>query len=236
MTDEEIAIKQQADTFARKNKEIIAKKRTDPTIFLPDEFPVSVFMAGSPGAGKTESSKNLIAKLSKGKHSILRIDPDELRAEFDEYNGKNSSLFIGATSIIADKIHDFALKNRQSFVFDGTFSNLERSKENIQRSLNKKRFVQIVYVYQDPLQAWAFVKAREIKDGRTVPRDAFIKQYFLARQNVNLLKKEFKGSIKIDLIIKNIDGTDYNSSENIDVIDNHIPEKYTKEHLEKLII
>lgn len=236
MTDEEIAIKQRADTFARKNKVIIAKAKTDPLIFLPDAFPVSVFMAGSPGAGKTESSKNLIAKLAKGKPSILRIDPDELRTEFAEYNGKNSSLFVGATSIVADKMQDLALNNKQSFVFDGTFSNLERSKENIKRSLDKKRFVQIVYVYQDPLQAWEFVKAREIKDGRKVPRDAFIKQYFTARQNVNLLKKEFNNNIKVDLIIKNIDGTDYNSSENIDVIDNHISEKYTKNDLEKLIL
>ncbi len=236
MTDEEIAIKQRADAFARRNKCIIAKDKTDPIIFLPDEFPVSVFMAGSPGAGKTESSRNLIAKLSKDNHLILRIDPDELRRLFAEYNGKNSSLFVGATSIIADKMQDLALKNKQSFVFDGTFSNPERSKENIKRSLDKKRFVQIVYVYQDPLQAWEFVKARELKDGRKVPRDAFMKQYFKARQNVNLLKREFRASIKIDLIVKNIDGTDYSSSENIDVIDNHIPEKYTRNDLGKLII
>ena|SRR3989338_11650205 len=137
---------------------------------------------------------------------------------------------------IKQRADTFARKNKESFVFDGTFSNLARSKENIKRSLNKKRFVQIVYVYQDPLQAWEFVKAREIKDGRKVPRYAFIQQYFTARHNVNLLKKEFSGSIKIDLIIKNIDGTYYNSSENINIIDNHIPEKYTKDDLEKLII
>lgn len=236
VSEKETATEERAKEFARKNKKSIAKEITNPKIFLPDEFPVSVFMAGSPGAGKTESSRNLIEKLTKDNHSVLRIDPDELRVQFPEYNGTNSSLFIGATSIVADKIHDYALKNKQSFVFDGTLSNLDRSRENLERSLGKKRFIQIVYVYQEPVQAWNFVKAREIKDGRKVPRDAFIEQYFMARENVNLLKKEFGTNIKVDLVVKNIDGTDFSYRENIDVIDNYIPEKYTKDDLEKIII
>lgn len=158
MTEEEI--KKKAEDFARINKNKIAKRVTDINTFPPDEFPVSVFMAGSPGAGKTESSINLIAKLTKDKNSVLRIDSDELRKEFTDYNGSNSSLFISATSIIADKIHDIAIDNKQSFIFDGTLTNLKRSRKNIQRSLDKNRFVQILYVYQDPLQAWKFVKAR----------------------------------------------------------------------------
>jgi len=80
MTDEETAIKQRAEEFARKNKNTIAKEATDRSRFLPDEFPVSVFMAGSPGAGKTESSRNLIKRFTKDSQSVLRIDSDELRA------------------------------------------------------------------------------------------------------------------------------------------------------------
>ncbi len=234
-TEEENAIEERAKEFARGNKKIIAKEITDTSIFLPDEFPVSVFMAGSPGAGKTESSRNLIAKLTNDNHSVLRIDPDELRVRFSEYNGTNSSLFIAATSIVADKIHDYALENKQSFVFDGTLSKLDISRKNLQRSLDKKRFVQIVYVYQEPLQAWNFVKAREIKDGRKVPKEAFIEGYFMARENVNRLKKEFGSGVKVDLIVKNIDGTDFNYRENVDMVDNYIPEKYTKSDLEQLI-
>ncbi len=236
MTKNEEEIKQRADEFARKNKKSIAKEIADPKIYLPDEFPVSVFMAGSPGAGKTESSTNLIKRLTQHSHSVLRIDSDELRSRFSEYNGKNSDLFIGATSILANRIHDVAIENKQSFIFDGTLSKLDISRANIQRSLDRKRFVQIVYVYQEPIQAWAFVKAREKKDGRRIPREAFIDQYFMARGNVNCLKKEFGNAIKVDLIVKNIDGTDFSYRENIDVIDNYIPEKYTKEDLEKLII
>jgi adenylylsulfate kinase-like enzyme len=236
MTDEEAAIKQRADDYARKNKNRVAKNSTNLAKYLPDQIPVSVFMSGSPGAGKTESSRNLIEKLTTDGHSVLRIDSDDLREIFEEYNGKNSSLFIGATSIIADKIQDLALSNKQSFVFDGTLSSIERARKNIQRSLDRNRFVQIVYVYQDPVQAWNFVKARETKDGRKVPKEAFVEQYFKARECVNCLKREFNGNVKVDLIVKNIDGTDLSYQANIDVIDNYIPEKYTKGDLENLII
>ncbi|MEI6345926.1 MAG: zeta toxin family protein [bacterium] len=235
MGEQQNPIKLRADEFARKNKKAIAKRIADTRLYPPDAFPVSVFMAGSPGAGKTESSRNLIEKLSKDSHAILRIDSDDLRLEFPEYDGKNSSLFIGATSIIADKIQDVALDNGQSFVFDGTLSKIEISKRNIRRSLDKKRFIQILYVYQDPLQAWNFVKARELKDGRMVPKNAFVEQYFLARENVNKLKQEFGPNLRVDLVVKDIDGTDFSYRENIDIIDNHIPEKYTKDTLDTLI-
>ena len=235
MKEEEIAIQNRAKEFARSNKKIIARELADTKVFLPDDFPVSVFMAGSPGAGKTESSRNLIKRLTKDEHAVLRIDSDELRSKFPEYNGTNSHLFMAATSIVADKIQDCALDNGQSFIFDGTLSNLERARDNIKRSLGKERFVQILYVYQEPIQAWLFVKAREVKDGRSIPSEAFITQYFKARENVNLLKSEFGKNIKVDLVIKNIDGTDFSYRENIDIIDNYIPEKYTKEDLENMI-
>lgn len=236
MREEDQKIHDRAMEFARKHKNTIARECTDPAIFIPDEFPVSVFMAGSPGAGKTESSRNLIKSITHNTQNVIRIDSDDLREKFDEYTGANSHVFMGPTSILANRIHDFALKNGQSFVFDGTLSNIEAARGNIQRSLDKGRFVQILYVYQEPKQAWEFVKARELKDGRRVPREAFIEQYFLARQNVNTLKKEFGKRIKVDLVIKNIDGTDFGYKENIERIDNHIPEKYNKTDLESIIL
>jgi UDP-N-acetylglucosamine kinase len=237
MNEEELRISNKAIEFARVNKKDIAKRLTNLKQFPSDEIPVSVFMAGSPGAGKTESAKNLIAKFSKDKN-ILHIDPDNLREEFEDYNGANSSLFQAATSIIADKMQDFALKQKQSYVFDGTLANLERAKENIVRNLSSKRSrkVFIVYVYQDPTQAWKFVVAREEKDGRVIPKQSFIDKYFAARENVNSLKKEYGDKIQVDIIVKNIDGTDFKYRENIDIVDNYVPEAYSISKLDKLII
>ena len=221
--------------YAKKHKKEIAQELTNVGKFPPDAIPVSVFMAGSPGAGKTESSQRLIERLTGDGHSVLRIDPDELRSQFDTYTGKNSTLFQAATSILVDKMQDFAIEQKQSYVFDGTLTNLQRARENIQRCIGHDRVVQILYVYQDPLQAWKFVQAREVRDGRVIPWESFVEKYFSARENVNTLKREFGAKIRVDLIVKNIDGSDFRYKENIDVIDSHIPESYTQATLGELI-
>lgn len=233
MTDEDISEK--AVAYAQKHKKNLAKKYTDKDIYPPESHPISVFMAGSPGAGKTESARELIRRLSNN-NAVLRTDPDDLREEFENYDGKNSSLFQGATSIIVDRMHDLALKQKQSFVFDGTLTNLDRAIENIERSLKKEREVYILYVYQDPIQAWKFVKKRAEKDGRVVPKEAFISQYFTARQNVNAIKEQFKKDVQVDIIVKDIDGTNLMYRENIDRIDNHIKEKYSEDTLREVIV
>ncbi len=221
--------------YARRHKKEIAAELTSLEAFPPDEAPVSVFMAGSPGAGKTESARNLIEKLTKDGTSILRIDSDDLRERFEEYSGKNSTLFQGATSIIADKMHDIALSQNQNFVFDGTLSNLARAQENIRRSLKRGRTPYIVYVYQDPLQAWRFVQARKEKDGREIPKQIFIEQFFKARENVNRLKRDFGNKLHVDIVVKNIDGSDFKYFGNISRIDGHIPQRYTYKDLERLL-
>ena len=234
MTDDE-HIEREVVEFAKTHKKEIARELTDIKRFPPDATPVSVFMAGSPGAGKTESSLRLIERLSGDGHSVLRIDADDLRTRFGNYTGKNSTLFQYATSIIADKMQDLAIEQCQNYVFDGTLSNLERARENIKRSLDHGRVVQVLYVYQDPLQAWKFVLAREQRDGRTIPKESFVDQYFLARENANILKREFGRQIRIDLIVKNIDGTDFKYKENISDIDSHMSERYTQDTLRQLL-
>ena len=235
LSQEEQHIKEEANAHANAQKGSIAENITRTDIFLPENNPVSVFMAGSPGAGKTESSVNLIKKFSRNGNQILRIDPDELRCLIPGYTGNNSYLFHGAVSILVSRIHDLALKNNQSFIFDGTLSNTKIARENIQRSLKRKRFVQIFYVYQDPIQAWNFVQERERREGRRIELNTFIKQYFSAHESVNLLKQEFGNQIQVDLLVKNIDGSDRYYRENIDIIDNHVEERYTVETLNNML-
>ena len=134
-----------------------------------------------------------------------------------------------------DRIHDLALKQRQSFILDGTLSNYAKAEENIDRSLRKKRRVQILYVYLTPEQAWEFVQKREKKEGRKILPEQFIDQYFAARENVNNLKNRFGKDISVDLILKEIDGSRKLYKAGVDQIDNHIPENYTKTDIEKVI-
>lgn len=235
LTEEQECIRSEAIEFAKKNKKAIARRLTDPEIFVGEENPVSVFMAGSPGAGKTEASKELLATLESDGSRVLRIDSDELRTEFVGYTGENSWLFQPAVSILVDKIHDYALEQKLSFLLDGTLSNYERAKKNVERSLKKNRTVQILYVYQEPMQAWAFVMAREAVEGRRIPPQQFIDQYFAARGVVNRLKQDFGQDIKVDLLFKNNDNSARLYKAGIDQIDFHIPEKHDRVVLEQML-
>lgn len=236
LTPEEQKIAQDALTWAKKKgtKKAIARRLTDKSLYLPEKAPVSVFMAGSPGAGKTESSKELIEQFPE--NPILRIDADELRVEFDQYNGRNSHLFQSAVSVLVEYIHDMALKQSQSFIMDGTLHNEDKARDNICRSLNKERMVQILYVYQDPLRAWAFVQARERLEGRRIRPVNFIEQFLAARATVNALKAHFGADIKVDLLIKDYSNKTRVYEANIDRIDYYVDQEYSRESLTRLII
>ena len=235
LSESEKLIQSEALDFARTNKKDIAKRLTNKARFLPEDEPVSVFMAGSPGAGKTEASIELLSIVEDNGVEILRIDPDELRHEFPTYTGDNSWLFQGAVSILVERIHDLALKQRQSFLLDGTLSHYDKAEQNITRSLRKRRVVQILYVYQDPALAWEFVKSREAVEGRHIKRETFIDQYFAARNVVNRLKTTFGSGIRVDLLLKNTDNSHKLYKAGIDKIDNHVPEKYTPADLAKML-
>jgi len=235
MNEEEKKISEDALAFAKRHKRALCRELTDRAIYLPERNPVSVFMAGSPGAGKTESAKEIIAQLEdarSGTGRILRIDPDDLRSEFPGYNGSNSYLFQGATSSWVNHMQDLALENGQSYVLDGTLSNLVRARSNVERSLGRKRQVTILYVYQSPFRAWEFVQAREVGEGRRILPERFIDQYFAARDVVNALKQEFGPKITVDLLIKPNDETVKTVHQGVDRIDTHVPERFTREQLE----
>ena len=97
---------------------------------------------------------------------MVHIENDELRKVFEDYQGFNSPLFQRPATILVEAIHDRALKQKVSFLLDSTLSNFEKAKSNIERSLAKNRYVLIIFVYQEPEQAWDLVKAREVVEGR----------------------------------------------------------------------
>ena len=233
MTPAEQHIWDEAIAFARSNKKAIGRRLTTKEQYPPEEEPVSVFMAGSPGAGKTEASIALVNFFADT--AILRIDPDELRNEFATYTGGNSWLFQGGVSILVEKVLDNAIEQKQSFLLDGTFSNLGVARRNVERSLNRGRFVQILYVYQNPVLAWEFVKAREEAEGRRIGSEHFVDQYFAARDVVNALKLEYGGDIHVDLLLKHIDNSGRLYKAGVDKIDYHIPEQYTRADLTAML-
>lgn len=143
MTPEEIQLEEAAFQFAIAHRRPLAKKIVDTEVFIPERAPLTVFMAGSPGAGKTEVSKAMVEALEKGGldvggRRVLRIDPDDFRELIPGYSGGNSYLFQRAVTKILEKVLDRAFKKRVSFILDGTMSNLGVAKRNIDRVLNGK--------------------------------------------------------------------------------------------------
>ena len=166
---------------------------------------------------------------------MIRIDPDELRENFGDYDGTNSWMFHRAVSVLVAKMLDLVFKQSQSFLLDGTFANYELARQNVERSLKRKRFVQILYVYQDPYLAWGFVMDREATEGRRVPPESFVEQYFGARQTVNRLKSSFGERIRVDLLLKNTDGSNRFYKSGVDQIDYHIPENFDRNQVMTLV-
>jgi predicted ABC-type ATPase len=231
MTDEEIIEK--AINQAKAMKKTIAKSMID---HLPEEeSAVSVFMAGSPGAGKTETARSIISQFKK-EHGVevVHIENDELRKEFEDYKGLNSPLFQTPATLLVEAIHDRALKKKVSFLLDSTLSSFEKAKSNIERSLRRDRYVLIIFVYQDPEQAWCLVKAREIVEGRRVPPEVFVDQFLKSQAVVSELKKIFKDQIDIIFMEKNLDGTREKPYFNVSDIDSLLGKKYNRASLEAI--
>lgn len=202
-----------AIAFIKSNRTALSKRLTDKNIYPSEDMPVSVFMAGSPGAGKTETSKAFLKQFEetneKGEvtFQVLRIDPDEYRAFIPGYTGDNSWLVQPAVSLLVERVLDTALKQKQSFLLDGTFANVAKSLDNIERSLNKDRFVQILYVYQHPSLAWEFVLAREAVEGRKIPFDRFASQFVAAQNSVQAAIDRFGDQVLVEVLVKPIDNT-----------------------------
>ena len=232
MNKEESNIAEQAKIFIKEHRKDLIEKFASLNVFPSSSLPTTYFMAGSPGAGKTEFSKQFINLLPED--HIVRIDADDIKTFIPQYNKKNSDIIQGAASLGVEKLYDFILKHKQNTLVDGTLAHYEKAKENIQRSLEKNREIHIFYLSQDPLIAWDFTQKREELEGRNIPKNAFIKTLFLAEYTIKKLKNEFQEKIFLHLVLKNdknsIEDIQFNVSE--DIIDSFIKIPYTRKQLE----
>lgn len=239
MNEEEQGLADEAKFLVKSKdfKNLLIQKFADPKIYKADLNPLSVFMAGSPGAGKTEFSKQFVQKFEElFSIKIVRIDADEFRALLPQYTGQNSYIVQGACSLGVEKLYDLALRNKQNAIIDGTFANYEKSIDNIKRSLRKGREVAVFYIFQDPVIAWDFTKKREQLEGRNIPKDAFIQSFLRSRENVNKAKVHFGKNITLHLVIKNYVNDDIDYKINIENVDQFLGRVYAEDELNQMII
>ena len=159
------------------------------------------------------------------------IDADYFRAQFPEYNGKNSSVFQKASSWLVEQSLKYVLEHGYSFILEDTFAILSAEK-NIIRALKNNFRVTIFYVYQDPKVAWDFTRKRELAEGRHVPKEMFINAFFKSRENIEKVKNRHP-EVVLHIMIKDyqndISEVHY-AADNIQLV---LPIQYTSKELEE---
>ncbi len=234
LTEKEQKMCDDAVIFVKENKKMLIAKFADSEKYSTRKEPISIFMAGIPGAGKTEVAKRLIEET---KINPVHIDADEIRELFRKigYNGKNSYIFQKACSHGVDKLFDYVQSKKLHSIIDGTFAS-DNSMKNIERSLGRDRKVFIYYIYQNPIIAWKIVKGRENLEGRSIPKEAFIDSYFKSMENVNKAKNNFTENIKLNILFKNAESNLEKQVLNIYNIDYYVEKIYNESELRKIIL
>ena len=231
------AVRKAAIKFVKKNKKLIISKFADLTKFPPSQNPFTVFMAGSPGAGKTEFSISLIKQLGKKDPNtkVVRIDADEIRDIIPQYDKTNSNLLQSSSPIPVQKLFDHVQDHTQNVVVDGTFANYEVALKDVKRALGKNRKIGIIYLHQDPAIAWDFTKKREKLEGRVVPKEMFIQAFLNSKENVHKIKKEFGNDVRLSLVIKDFENRVEKTLFNIDNVDSYLKVKYNPQTLRRIL-
>lgn len=228
LSEQEQHIAEEARVYVKEHREEIIAKFT--FSIEPAETPVSIFMAGSPGAGKTEFSKRLLERLGG---NIVRIDADDVRDMLPQYHGANAYVVHGAAALGVEKIYDSVLKYKLHSLIDGTFQNYNKEVSNIDRSLHNARAVEVFYVFQDPLIAWNFTQKREAVEGRHIPKEIFMSTLFSANENVKKIKRAFGDKIVLHVVLKNITNEQEEIFYNINEVDKYVNIGYTADELKK---
>lgn len=134
-----------------------------------------------------------------------------------------------------NKLYDYVLERNISTILDGTFA-YHNAFTNVQRSIEKRRKVEIFFLYQDPPVAWDFTKKREQLEKRLVSREVFIDSFFAAQKNVMDVKNYFQDTLELNLVIQNLATHEREFRLNIDNIDQYLVRKYTRDELEKILL
>jgi len=184
-----------------------------------------IFMAGGPGAGKTEMAMGISRKLK-----IDTIEADQIRQYCPHYNGHNSHLFQRASSKAVNILVDYALKHNISFILDGNFANYKIQKENIDRALKKGYEIEIRFINTDIYDAKRYTEIREAKEGRKITTEVFKEKFINSIETVS----KFFDTVPIHYydmnnkkVIQSIDYKTFTNKlqKNIDIVNNQMSNK-----------
>lgn len=220
-------------SWARKNKRSFANKMITAAGVEPHDEPAAFFMAGLPGAGKTEFTLNIIQELGL---KVVRIDMDEIATHIESYNPLKADAFREAASDMMNAVYDRTLHRRVDFIMDGTFRSA-KSLDNIQRALKKGYSVKVFYISQDPEVAWSFTRAREKVEKRSIHRQGFISTSAEIFENLAHLDTVLFKDVTLDIVVKDRANKvgEWHRNVSYDQIDKLIGKRYSREELERML-
>ena len=200
----------------------------------PEAEPAAFFMAGLPGSGKTEISKNLIKDSGV---NLFRIDMDEIAEMLPGYAPEKADEFRKPATAILSECLKYALHHKISFLMDGTFGS-SQAERNIERSLKHGFSVQLVYALQDPKLAWQFTVAREKVEHRAIKFDGFVEAYYKIAGNLKRIGEIYDNEISIDIALKDAENKigEWKRGVNPGDIDELLGIEYNKDKLIKYIL
>lgn len=170
--------------------------------YSPHKKKLAFFMAGIPGAGKTEFAENTINKV---KPKLVPIEHDKLVEYIPSYKPEDYYNYRKAGSVLVTRLLDECLKNGYSFIFDGTLSH-ENGYRNIQKALEHAYFVQVVYIVQDAEKAWELTRDRELVKKRAIKKEGFINTCNKINKSLSVIFKKFKDFDNFGMWIFNKNG------------------------------
>ena len=199
---------------------------------LPNlDSPSCIFMAGLPGAGKTEFTKTIIAE---SQIKVVRIDMDEIAEQIESYTPQDADKFRLGASILQTEIFKKCRSKYYPFIMDGTMSH-NITLNCILSCIRKGYHVKVTYIKQHPQLAWQFTKAREKIEKRGIQKEGFIKSY--ANTINNLLKLKGYPGILVDIIIKDKHNKPGEHITNVSAsqLDKYVRIEYNINELERLL-
>lgn len=216
-------------TWARQNKKSLIAKVVTSHAAKPQDMPIAIFMAGIPGAGKTEFIKRLFGPSA----DAVIIDLDEIVKLFPGYSPDKYYLYRSAGFIILDECVTYCRKKKLNFILDGTFG-YTKALENIKHAL-KRHDVVIMYVWKDPSQAWQHTKDRELIEKRKIDRKGFIHSCANVPDNLKKVRERYGENLPIVAFKRNESNDDYTITRDPREVDKIINIRYTEEELEGLL-
>lgn len=224
---------QKARLWAKQHKKEFARRLIREFGAEKSSQPAAIFMAGLPGAGKTEFTKSWIAN---SELKVVRLDMDEIAAQIETYAPQKADRFREAATMLLNRTYDMVVNGGYDFIMDGTFGSRTALKD-ITRVIKHGYRIKIIYIFQDPKVAWEYTVARERVEHRAIELEGFLKAYYNTLENLRAIEERNFEGFSVDLVVKDKQNKVSKTYENISMlhIDDYVNIEYNKDKLRELI-